>query len=78
MTDGWWVDRKQFSIGVSVPLLTMVIATVFELPHTKKRKPYIYIYIYINKDGNPSTISTRHEEANVIKHTRGKPKQSKQ
>jgi hypothetical protein len=46
MTDGWWVDRKQFSIGVSVPLLTMVIATVFELPHTKKRKPYIYIYIY--------------------------------
>jgi hypothetical protein len=26
---------------------------------------YIYIYIYINKDGNPSTKSTRHVDANV-------------
>jgi hypothetical protein len=24
-----------------------------------------YVYIYINKDGNPSTKSTRHVEANV-------------
>ncbi len=39
-----------------------MIATVFELPRTKKRN---YIYIYINKDGNPSTISTRHVETNV-------------
>ncbi len=28
-------------------------------------KPCAYIYIYINKDGNPSTKSTRHVEANV-------------
>jgi hypothetical protein len=25
----------------------------------------LYIYIYINKDGNPSTKSTRHVEANI-------------
>jgi len=28
----------------------------------KQKNP---VYIYINKDGNPSTISTRHVEANV-------------
>jgi hypothetical protein len=30
-----------------------------------KKCETIYIYIYINKDGNPSTKSTRHVEANV-------------
>jgi hypothetical protein len=33
--------------------------------------------MYINKDGNPSTISTRHVQANKNTPTR-KPKQSKQ
>jgi hypothetical protein len=26
---------------------------------------YVILYIYINKDGNPSTKSTRHVETNV-------------
>jgi hypothetical protein len=35
MTDGWWVDREQFSIGFQF------LAAVFELP---KRENPIYIY----------------------------------
>ncbi len=33
--------------------------------HSNQLEKTLYIYIYTNMDGNPSTKSTRHVEANV-------------
>jgi len=46
----------------------------FKLFLKKTMNIYIYIYTHTNKDGNPSTKSTKQ---NKCKHVKGKPRQSK-
>jgi hypothetical protein len=54
ITAHWLLFNSLLGCSISVPREKTLYISI-----------YIYYNIYINKDGNPSTISTRHVEANV-------------